>query len=218
MKIYTKGIGEKSFAPECVRINFDFKTRSEKYDLTLTEGVKQVENFVNVLTKLGFKKEDFKTDSFKIYEETKYDANKQENIRLGYIYNHIANLKFDYDMNKLTLLVYELSKIDFGPRTNITFELKDEDKKKSECIDLAYQNAKSKAEAIATSAGKKLVECKKISFEPLDNTIQSRSRFDGLAKMTTFEGNDSIKNAMGNILVPENIKLFYELYCLWIAE
>lgn len=218
MEIISKGIGIKKFAPEIIHLNFDFNVKSQVYDKALSDGVRTVDSFVQLLEKLGYKKTDFKTNSFRVYEEIKYDPKKQENVRLGYIYNHNANMEFGYDIARLADIVQEISKLKDGPRVNIAFMLKNEDGAKSKCIDLAFKNAKSKAEAIAKSAGKKLKDCKKVSFETFDGTIQSNSKFEGAAKMGVYADNMRVREAIGNVLVPEDIEIEEVLFCLFDAE
>lgn len=218
MDIISRGIGIKKFVPEIIHLNFDFRIKSFTYENALSEGVKAVETFAKLLEKLGYKKSDFKTNSFRVYEETKYDAKKKEDVRLGYIYNHDAHLEFDYDIPRLADLVQEISKLKDGPRANITFRLKNEDGAKSKCIDLAFKNAKSKAEAIAKSAGKKLKDCIKVSYEPFDEPIQSRSNFEGLRKMGAYCEDNALRGSIENVLVPEDIEIEEVLYCLFVAE
>ena len=145
MEIYTQGIGEKRFSPEEIKINFNFKIHAKTYEQTLNEGIKKVDEFTKLLEKLNFKRETFKTLAFRVYEETKYDKEKQKDVLVGYIYNHDASLIFDYDMKRLSSLIQEISKLKDGPKANISFSLKNEDKAKSACIDKAYKNVNGEA-------------------------------------------------------------------------
>lgn len=216
MEIYTQGIGEKRFSPEEIKINFNFKIHAKTYEQTLNEGIKKVDEFTKLLKKLNFKRETFKTLAFRVYEETKYDKGKQKDVLVGYIYNHDASLIFDYDMKRLSSLIQEISKLKDGPKANISFSLKNEDRAKSACIDKAYKNAKTKAEAIAKSAGKKLLECKKVSFESFDEKVESATKFNGMAKMALQDSYSM--HSIENIIVPQDIEVSQELYCLWVAE
>lgn len=216
MDIMTKGEGYLDFTPDIIKLHFDFRIRAKEYNMAVENGVKTVESFVKLLQSLGFKKEDFKTHSFRVYEETKYDSTRKKDVSLGFAYNQNSNLKFDYDTSKLAQLMTAISKFKDSPRTEIRFELKNPDGAKSQCIDLAYKNAKSKAQAIAKSAGKKLKECVKISYEPFEASVQSKSDFGGLSK-TGINGLQ-LDSAIENVLVPEDIEISEELYCLFIAE
>ena len=49
-------------------------------------------------------------------------------------------------------------------------------------------------------------------------TIQSNSKFEGTAKMGVYADNMRVREAIGNVLVPEDIEIEEVLFCLFDAE
>ena len=57
-----------------------------------------------------------------------------------------------------------------------------------------------------------------MSFETFDGPIQSNSKFEGTAKMGVYADNMRVREAIGNVLVPEDIEIEEVLFCLFDAE
>ena len=98
--------------------------------------------------KYGFSENDIKTKSFIIKEEQKYNEETRSYDFDGYSYNQTVILKFDYELEKLTNMMKDISKLSNPPYYKIEFSLKDEEKVKKELISKAYNDAKEKANII----------------------------------------------------------------------
>lgn len=219
MEIVVKGEAEKTFKPNLIKIDFNFKVKSNTYDLALERGVYSVENYIKLLEKLGFNKENVKTRNLRISEDSVYDENTKKYIKVGYVFNQSLNLEFDYNVEKMSLIMEETSVLENAPTYYINFSIKEDKKAKEELLDLAFEDAKFQANAISKASNKKLIDCVKTSFEPFDNNLVSRTSY-GLAKMSrSDESYDrSVQDTIKNIFVPEDIVANMEIYTIWIAE
>ncbi len=218
MDIIVQGSGEKTFKPDKIEIYFTFKEKMADYSGVLQRGVNAVEQFLQILSKLGFDKSEFKTRSFRIYENEYYDQILKRNKSDGFVFEQVVILKLDYDMTRLASLMNETSQLLNPPTCRIVFGLKDEKSAVAELLDSAYKDALSQAEAIAAACGKKIVDCVKTSFQPFNNNeIISGLQMSADSHMVRAFAK-SADNGIQNILVPEDIVLKKEIYCLFTAE
>lgn len=215
MEIITTGIGEESYKPDQIILTLTFVFKDNLYDEVLENGTKSVLDFVNnILYKYGFSENDIKTKSFIIKEEQKYNEETRSYDFDGYSYNQTVILKFDYELEKLTNMMKDISKLSNHPYYKIEFSLKDEEKVKKELISKAYNDAKEKANIIALASNKILKDCIKVSFKPLDVDFLSLTSLDNSAMYLK----EASMPLMNKIFTPEDITLSENIYCLWISE
>ena len=78
MDIMVEGKAKRFFKPDKVDININFYTLTKTYNEALEKGTEAVEMFVKeVFEKLDFNKEELKTRSFNVREETQYNEDKK---------------------------------------------------------------------------------------------------------------------------------------------
>ncbi len=222
MDIMVQGNGKRFYKPDEVKISLDFYTKADSYESALENGTKDVQEFIErVLKQMNFLKEDLKTQSFRVYEEKRYDYENKIEIKLGFAYTQGATLKFDYDIKVIAEFMERASKLENPPKYTISFNVKNEQKRKNEAMADAYNSAKEKAEAIANAAGKNLKECIKTDFRPFEENIRSSSSLrNGMFEQenANFSKRMSAKETITNIFTPEDIEISETLYCLWVTE
>lgn len=220
MNIIVEGIGSKSFKPDQISLDFDFKTREDTYDLALEKGVKSVEKYINLLTEMGFSKEQLKTRSFRVSEERYYNEDKRKYESDGYAYYQNARLEFDYDMERLSALMEVTSQQLNPPIYRIYFNIKDTKKSHEEVLTLAYNDALLNANIIAKASGTKVVGCKKTSFQPFDgeNGYNSTTMYDASVMTKSKYCSESTRESIQNIIIPEDVTVQTNIYCEFIAE
>lgn len=215
MEIIVQGTGTKYFKSNEVVLNLTFTNKAKTYDVALSDGIRNINYFVEeILLKNGFSKNDLKTRSFVINEEKKYDEKTREYIDVGYSFNQVAILKFDYNMELLSKLILAMSKMTIAPTYYIKFGVKNEEECKEEVLTKAYQNAYNQALTIATAASKTLRCCQKVDFQPISNNYYSSAEFSSNFMRTKAVNSDMIINSF----TPEDIEISETLYCLWIAD
>lgn len=218
MDIYVSATGKKFYKPNQITLNFEFIYKDDDYNTALSAGVENVTKYVLFLEKQGFKKEDIKTLSFRVTEGRIYNEVTRRNEKDGYLFSQRANLKFDYDMEKLSKLMEETSKQPNPPIYYINFNLKDNKTADEEILAIAYKEAEFQAQAIAKASGKQLKQCLKVSFEPFENVHVSPTMYerDGcIAKSAAF---GSTSEQIQQTFVPEDVLVSKKIYCLFLAE
>ena len=81
-------------------------------------------------------------------------------------------------------------------------------------MDLAYNDAKEQAKAIADAAGLELSECIKVDFKPFNTEYVSHSNMDSEMMMRTAKMG-ATPEKISAIFTPEDILISETLYCLW---
>ena len=206
MEIIVEGKGVEYFTPDQVVLNIEFHTKGLSYEEALSEGVKNVQNFVSeLLLRNGFNNEDMKTRSFVVREDKKYNESTRTYI-------------FDYDKERLANIMNDLSKLDNAPTCRIYFGLKNEKDAKRRIVAKAYRDAELQAQAIADAAGKTLKQCAKVDFKPFTTEYVSQTTFGSDMMYSKAARLNANAARIVNTFNPEDIELTETLYCLWLAE
>jgi len=218
MEIIVEGLGETNVIPNEVILNLTFVAKNTSYENTLENGILNVKNFVdNILIPNGFNTTDMKTRSFVVREEKKYNEQTRTYIFNGFMFNQNATLTFDYDKERLAKLLVLISKLENAPLCNVNFGIKEINDCKKSVLALAYNDAKLKAEAIASAAGLTLIKCAKVDFKPFTTNYISQSSFERDGAIFKSANIGSVENIV-NTFTPEDVHVSEKLYCLWIAE
>lgn len=218
MEIIVQGKGTEFFTPNEVILNIGFNTKGQSYEEVLSEGVKNVQKFVNeLLLQNGFTTEDMKTRNFVVREDQKYDKVTGTYLFDGFSFNQNATLKIDYNKERMAKIMEDLSKLDNAPTCQINFGVKDAKECKRKILSKAYKEAELQAQAIAEAAGKSLKQCVKVDFKPFTTDYVSQTTFDS-DMMYAKNARLGAAPAIINTFTPEDIELSETLYCLWLAE
>lgn len=219
MDIIVEGRANRFFKPDKVSININFYTLTKTYEDALDKGTKAVEVFVKeVFGKLGFSKEELKTRSFNVREETNYNVETKRQEFVGFSYSQAGSFEFDYDMKRLSEFMEKVSKLENPPRYQISFDIKNIAQAKSLVMADAYAKAEEKAKMIALAAGKKLKDCIKVDFRPFEERVTSNSRMGDAKFEKAMFAEDKMSARIENIFTPEDVEVTETLYCLWITE
>ena len=217
MEIIVEGKGSINCKPDTVKLEFQFICKEKTYEMALQVGTSKVQKLVEILENLGIKKENFLTQSFKVYEDKVYNEKSRIYEVVGYVFNQVSYIKFDYNISLLALLIESISNIqNGGPEYKISFELKEEKIIKEKVLELAYKDALFQAQAISKASNYKIKECSKISFKPFEVPILSGTMFNMEPKMAKMMS--SVQENILNSFVPEDISIEKNIYCLFIAE
>lgn len=218
MEIIVQGKGTEFFTPNEVILNIFFHTKGQTYEEVLSEGVKNVQKFVNeLLLQNGFTTDDIKTRNFVVKEDQKYNEATRTYLFDGFSFNQNATLKFDYNKERMAKIMEDLSKLDNAPTCQINFGVKDAKECKRKILSKAYKEAELQAQAIAEAAGKRLKQCVKVDFKPFTTDYVSQTTFDS-DMMYAKSAKLGAAPAIINTFTPEDIEISETLYCLWIAE
>ncbi len=233
MQIFMNGQAEKDFAPDQIKASVNFNFHASTYDEALKGGVEKVKNYIdNISEATDFKPEDFKTRAYLIQEKfrtvmvspqdgfdlEKLDGNLSKRVSEGFFFSQFTYLEFDYDKMRLAKLLAISSKIPNAPMLHIDFGLKDVASKQRELIADAYEDAKKKAEVLATTANKNLRDCVRVEIDHVydDNNLYMAEReysgAIGSAPMQELE--QEIKN-IDETFKPNDITISKVISCVW---
>lgn len=229
MDIIVMGQACQKFKPEEVILNLTFFVKERTYNKALDEGTKSIEQFIeNVLYKIDIEKEELKTNRFYISEVTNYNSDTKKREFEGYSFNQYSQVKFDYDVQKMTKFMELVSKINNPPSYTLNFSVKDVEECKNKVLDSAYKKAKEKAQAIANASGKTLLDCLKVDFKPFTEAVTNRTSFNSRDMMIGSsmeeegflfkEKRSSVADTIEKTFTPEDVEIQETLYCLWKAE
>lgn len=226
MEIVVDGTGKKELLPDLVKIKIEFKFLEKTYDKSLEVGTNSVTEFINkVLPKLELKKEDLKTTKFSIEHVIENDYRTDKEKDLGYQFEQISNIEFDYDKDKINIFMSETLKMKQIPEYNITFDIKDRENANAEALKLAFSECEKKAKLIAVASNLNLKKCQKTDFQPIENIhymdytssmIEGNGDLDCPAFLRMKE--EKTFTGFTDSFTPEKIKIMQTIYTLWIAE
>ena len=214
MEIKVNGIGEKSFKPDVIKFSFTFNIKRKAYQSCLADGSKNVENYIGYLTGKGFVKDEIKTDRFNVHRERVYNEKTRQYGEGDFVFSFSCELTIKYDLDLMSQIMEETSKMKECPTYRVDFGLKNEKKAIDELMTLAYKNAENQAKVIAKASGKTLKDCVKVSFEPFDDVMTREYAGVDSVMYKSKSASESIQN----IFVPKDVELDFTLYTLWIAE
>lgn len=222
MEISVQGKATSFYTPNQVILNLRFVTKEQSYEEALASGSANVLGFINtILLKYGFQKEDMKTNTFYIQEEKKYDDDTNTYKLIGYIYHQNATLKFEYDKEKLSSIMEDISKMAQPPFFEVNFTIKDLEKCKKDNLTKAYKDAEMQAFIIAQAAGTTLKQCIKTDFKPFTTDyISNGYNSEILYKSKDLYGLDTtnVSDTINTVFTPEDVMISETLYCLWVTE
>ncbi|MDE0563179.1 SIMPL domain-containing protein [Exiguobacterium sp. B2(2022)] len=165
--ITVKGTGNVSSRPDLIVIHMDLVTKAPRYEETMTEAANAVAQLQKAIVRAGFEKKDMKTSDFSI--DTLYDQyrDKDKNYRsrlIGYACRQKMKVEFPLDTSKLSDAIEQISQCRANPLLSIRFTMKDPNAIEDQLLVNAAENAKKRAELLATGAGATLGELIQIDY------------------------------------------------------
>lgn len=154
--INVQGVSEVKATPNLIGIYFNVETKGQTSSEANTANTEIVNSLKNSLINLGIEKEKITTQNFNIYQD--YDYSDGKRTSKGYIATHSLKIELSTEDSEKIGNVIDAG-VDAGAGISyINFELTQEvqNSYKAQAMQQATQDAKTKAEAIATGLNKKL--------------------------------------------------------------
>lgn len=215
MNIDVKGYVEKEFKADTIFLDYYFEEKTKTYESALEKGTEKVKIYMDKLVALGINRDDIKTQTFNVsrgYEKKTF------------IYRQRFNVKFPFDIKKLTEIVEETSSGNYGVNYSINFTVKDTRKVQEELYKDAFANAKAQAQNIAKAAGMKLKTCLQASSDEVGmRNYYSRTSYEPYEraqKEARVRANAVTKcaSAVADVFMPEDVIISQRIYTVWLAE
>ncbi len=150
--------------PELMVVNISVSAKDSIYSECSDKLVANYNLIEKAFVKNGISKKSLKSDGLNINES--YSWSGRERKKDGYSGNISVELELPYDSNSLNIVMNTLKGNDFPVSYNLTFKLSKDQKEKllQKSIELAIEDAKTKAKYIANSLNVTLSEIKDVNF------------------------------------------------------
>jgi uncharacterized protein YggE len=179
--VNVQGSAEIKAVPDLVSVYFSVQTNGTTAAEAKDKNSEIVDELITNLIKQGFERKDIVTENFNIYPDYYWDGNKQ--VSRGYLATHSIKVQISTDNAEKIGDVIDAG-ADAGAMIGyINFELSlaKQNEYKAEALKQATQDARVKAEAIASGLGKKvgkLVSVSDSSFDYYPWPVYTNSRMD----------------------------------------
>jgi len=149
------GTGRVTVVPDIASINIGVRTEAENVKDALDGNTAQANAIADELKGMGVEEKDIQTSNFNVYPSERYDPMTGQVEGRYFVVENTVNVT----VRNLSSLGEVLSAVVEAGANNIygiSFDVEDRDAAVAEARQLAIQDAKAKAEAIAKDAGVKL--------------------------------------------------------------
>lgn len=156
------GTGRVTVVPDIANINIGVRTEAEVVTDALDGNTAQANAISQVLQELGIAEEDIQTSNFNIYPSERYDPMTGQVEGRYFVVENTVSVK----VRELSNLGQVLSAVVEAGANNIygiNFNVEDREAAVAEARQLAIEDAKAKAQAIAEAAGVQLGEIMNIN-------------------------------------------------------
>jgi uncharacterized protein len=166
--VNVQGSAEIKALPDLVTVYFNVQTNGSTSKEANDKNAVIVDNVITNLVKQGFERKDITTENFNIYPDTYWDGNKQ--VDRGYQATHSIKVQISTAQTDKIGSVIDAGVNAGAMISYINFELSlaKQNEYKTEALKLATQDARIKAEAIASGLGKNLGKVVSISDSSFD--------------------------------------------------
>lgn len=156
------GTGRVNVVPDMATINIGVRTEAENVTDALDGNTAQANAISNVLQDLGVAEEDIQTSNFNVYPSERYDPMTGQSQGQYFVVENTVNVTVR-DLASLGEVLSAVVEAGANNIYGITFDVEDRETAVAEARQLAIEDAKAKAEAIAADAGVQLGDLLNIS-------------------------------------------------------
>jgi uncharacterized protein YggE len=215
--IIVEGKSSVKMAPELITFNINFSVSDTNYTHCANLALEKIEKIKAQFTTNGIDKELIKTVNYSIREEREHDRNLGRQVFKGYRADIPILLKTKVN-NPQNDQIFEIIKNNFQADFRLNFVLSPDQivTIKEELITLAVEDAKSKAQLLAKSAGVKLGKITKIQYgEPQTIRNMTNARYDLLHPSQLESG---LSKSLSNSFTPIDIEMRTSVMLAWEIE
>ena len=155
------GSGKVNLVPDIAYINIGVRTEADEVSTALSGNTTQATRISDALKQLGVEEKDIQTTSFNVYPMQQYDKEGKV-TKTTYVVENTVNVTAR-DLAQLGKLLDTTVKAGANNIYGISFDVEDKTEALGQARDLAIQDAKVKAQAIAVSSGVTLGEIQNIN-------------------------------------------------------
>ena len=154
--VNVQGVATIKAMPDLITVSFNIETKNKTSAGATEENTKIYEDLVVSLVLLGFERKEIVTESFNVYPD--YDWVNGRQIDNGYVASHSVKIELSIDESDQISEVIDAGVNAGAGISSINFELTQEsqNKYKAEAMKMAAEDARIKAEAVASGFNKKV--------------------------------------------------------------
>lgn len=179
--ITIRGIGRARTRPDTIVIPMTVESTNTAYAQAIESNVKQITLLREAVKKSGFRKEDLKTVNYivqTVYHSEKDMYDNYRSVFDGYRCRHDLKLEFDFDTDRLGMVLKAVSESKVSPELNIRFTVKDVDGVTNEMLQTAAIDANVKALTLCRASGVEMGELVSIDYSWGEINLYSDTRLD----------------------------------------
>lgn len=196
------GIGRVTIVPDMATINVGVRTEAESVTEALDGNTAQANNISRALKEMGIEEKDIQTSNFNIYPNERWNPMTGEVEGRYFVVENTVNVI----VRELSILGEVLNTVvEAGANSiyGISFNVDNRSAAVAEARDLAIADAKTKAQAIAASAGVQLGEI--ISISVFEGSSMPFPYYDGMGGGAAMEVEVPIAAGTLTITVESNL-------------
>ena len=155
--IWVSGEGKVTVVPDVAQLSLGIEAQRASVAEAQTEAAGAMQAVMTALTSSGVAEKDIQTQYFSIYQVTRWDDEKQEEIVIGYRVSNMVNAKIR-DVAKVGTIIdaVVMAGGDLTRINNISFTVDEPSRYYGEAREKAMADARAKAEQLAGLANVKL--------------------------------------------------------------
>lgn len=155
-KLNVVGYGKLFVKPDYTKLIFKMNSKNENYKVALSELNEKVKDLTMWIHVLGFSYEEIKTETYRVREDSVYDNKTKKFYKTGYEGVSTLSVSFSIDSERCSRIIDAIVERRADVGIEVEFFRFDFDSIEEELIELALNDAKRKAAAIAKYSGTKL--------------------------------------------------------------
>jgi len=199
------GTGRVTVVPDIATINVGVRTEADAVQDALEGNTAQANAISQVLQELGVAEEDIQTSNFNVYPAERYDPLTGQTEGQYFVVENTVNVTV-HDLSTLGKVLSAVVEAGANTIYGINFNVEDREAAVAEARELAIQDAKAKAEAIAEEAGVSLGDLMNISVYSSGTPV---TYFD--AKGGAY-AEAAVPIAAGTLTISMECNLSYEIH------
>ncbi len=206
------GQGSLRLKPDTTELIMTINDKCSSYEEIMALSEKKSGAVKNALVKIGFKRDNIKTESFNVNTvyESYNDGNGNYRQRFaGYEFYHNLKLTFSCDNDKLSEALNALADSEANPEFRIEYTVEDKTRAGKKLLEEAVKDSKSKAELMCKTLGVELGDVVNIDY--------SWGRMDMSVRPVNLKMDcaTSVKTAFRMDVDPEDIELQDNVTVSW---
>ena len=162
-------------SPDYVSLTFSIITKDKNYDECQKQNISISEKVFTVLKdQYEVTDDNISTLNYTLKEELEYNGVTRKYDFKGYISNNSLNIRI-YEIDKYKEILIALMDAGINQVSSVSFGIDDYEEIRLKALELAFKNARNKAELLALQGGAKLGEVLIISESVIENIMNDKS-------------------------------------------